>query len=213
MGNNREGEAAVVESKRGTSEVFETKTVAHQETKRTRGVAMALCRRMSASMPLFEPLFQPAAMHQLLFQQPTGLSSGRPTAAMQVVEHEHEYRVEIDAPGLAPSDIKVAIDDGILSVEGKRDETHEKKDDSGAAVYSERRSAAFVRRMALPRDHDPKEIAARAQNGVVSIVVKKKEENDPTASRRVIPVEGDNASSSPSEGQKEPTPADHHHQA
>merc|ERR1712005_65558 len=89
MGNNREGEAAVVESKRGTSEVFETKTVAHQETKRTRGVAMALCRRMSASMPLFEPLFQPAAMHQLLFQQPTGLSSGRPTAAMQVVEHEH----------------------------------------------------------------------------------------------------------------------------
>merc|ERR1712005_13997 len=117
MGNNREGEAAVV-IKRGTSEVFETKTVAHQETKRTRGVAMALCRRMSASMPLFEPLFQPAAMHQLLFQQPTGLSSGRPTAAMQVVEHEHEYRVEIDAPGLAPSDIKVAIDDGILSSRG-----------------------------------------------------------------------------------------------
>merc|ERR1712023_280868 len=124
MGKNREGEAAVVIEARDIR-VFETKTVAHQETKRTRGVAMALCRRMSASMPLFEPL--------------TGLSSGRPTAAMQVVEHEHEYRVEIDAPGLAPSDIKVAIDDGILSVEGKRNETHEKKDESGAVVYSERR--------------------------------------------------------------------------
>merc|ERR1712023_293137 len=125
----------------------------------------ALCRRMSASMPLFEPLFQPAAMHQLLFQQPTGLSSGRPTAAMQVVEHEHEYRVEIDAPGLAPSDIKVAIDDGILSVEGKRNETHEKKDESGAVVYSERRSSAFARRIELPENHDPNQIAARAQDG------------------------------------------------
>ena len=172
---------------------------------------MALCRRMSASMPLFEPLFQPAAMHQLLFQQPTGLSSGRPTAAMQVVEHEHEYRVEIDAPGLAPSDIKVAIDDGILSVEGKRNETHEKKDESGAVVYSERRSSAFARRIALPENHDPKEIAARAQDGVVSIVIKKKPEDEQISKRREIPVEGQ-ALSSPSGAQQEgeqAVPVDH----
>lgn len=172
---------------------------------------MALCRRMSASMPLFEPLFQPAAMHQLLFQQPTGLSSGRPTAAMQVVEHEHEYRVEIDAPGLAPSDIKVAIDDGILSVEGKRNETHEKKDESGAVVYSERRSSAFARRIELPENHDPNQIAARAQDGVVSIVIKKKPEDEQISKRREIPVEGQ-ALSSPSGAQQEgeqAAPVDH----
>merc|ERR1712019_316077 len=146
--------------------------------------------------PLFEPLFQPAAMHQLLFQQPTGLSSGRPTAAMQVVEHEHEYRVEIDAPGLAPRDIKVAIDDGILS---------------GAVVYSERRSSAFARRIALPENHDPKEIAARAQDGVVSIVIKKKPEDEQISKRREIPVEGQ-ALSSPSGAQQEgeqAVPVDH----
>ena len=190
-----------------------TSTIKRKQEQKTRTLeAMALCRRMSMNL---SPLFQPLAAHSpILSHSPTMLKGyARPSATMQVVEHEHEYRVEIDAPGLTPSAIKVTIDDGILSVEGKRDETHEKKDDSGAVVYSERRSAAFVRRMALPRDYDPKEIAARAQNGVVSIVVKKKEENDPTASRRVIPVEGDNASGSPSEGQKEPAPADHHHQA
>ena len=130
---------------------------------------------------------------------------------MQVVEHEHEYRVEIDAPGLAPSDIKVAIDDGILSVEGKRNETHEKKDESGAVVYSERRSSAFARRIALPENHDPKGIAARAQDGVVSIVIKKKPEDEQISKRREIPVEGQ-ALSSPSGAQQEgeqAVPVDH----
>merc|ERR1711963_740158 len=211
MGNVKREGSRKLESQSREFESRLTPTIKRKQEQKTRTLEeMALCRRMSMNL---SPLFQPLAAHSpILSHSPTMLKGyARPSAAMQVVEHE--YRVEIDAPGLTPSDIKVTIDDGILSVEGKRDETHEKKDDSGALVYSERRSAAFVRRMALPRDHDPKEIAARAQNGVVSIVVKKKEENDPTASRRVIPVEGDNASSSPSEGQKEPTPADHHHQA
>ena len=159
------------------------------------------------------PLFQPLAAHSpILSHSPTMLKGyARPSATMQVVEHEHEYRVEIDAPGLTPSDIKVTIDDGILSVEGKRDETHEKKDDSGAVVYSERRSSAFARRIALPENHDPKEIAARAQDGVVSIVIKKKPEDEQISKRREIPVEGQ-ALSSPSGAQQEgeqAVPVDH----
>merc|ERR1712199_61453 len=132
MGNvKREGSRKLeLESREFGSRL--TSTIKRKQEQKTRTLeAMALCRRMSMNL---SPLFQPLAAHS-----PTMLKGyARPSATMQVVEHEHEYRVEIDAPGLTPSDIKVTIDDGILSVEGKRDETHEKKDDSGAVVYSER---------------------------------------------------------------------------
>merc|ERR1712005_87700 len=157
MGNVKREGSRKLESQSREFESRLTPTIKRKQEQKTRTLEeMALCRRMSMNL---SPLFQPLAAHSpILSHSPTMLKGyARPSAAMQVVEHEHEYRVEIDAPGLTPSDIKVTIDDGILSVEGKRDETH-----------------------------------------------KKKEENDPTASRRVIPVEGDNASSSPSEGQKEP---------
>merc|ERR1711907_853026 len=65
-----------------------------------------------------------------------------------------------------------------------------------------RRSSAFARRIALPENHDPKEIAARAQDGVVSIVIKKKPEEEQISKRREIPVEGQ-ALSSPSGAQQE----------
>merc|ERR1712054_437474 len=41
---------------------------------------------------------------------------------LDVIERDTKYEIFIDTPGLGPSDVKVAIEDGILSIEGKRGE-------------------------------------------------------------------------------------------
>lgn len=146
---------------------------------------MALCRRMSLS-PLSMMMYEPAALRQLL--RPGGPAAGR----LQVREDVDAYHIDIDAPGLSPADVKLSIEDGVLSVEGKREEKKEEKDAYGSIVYSERRSSAFARSIRLPDNHDAGDIHARAQDGVVHIVVKKKTE-EPAARARVIPVEGAHA--------------------
>ena len=147
---------------------------------------------MSAHLsPLSMMMFEPAAVRQLL--QPAARGGyGPPAGRLQVRELEDAYHIDVDAPGLSPADVKLSIEDGVLSVEGKREEKKEETDANGTVVYSEKRSSAFARSIQLPDNADAGEIHARAQDGVVRIVVKKKAE-EPAARARVIPVKGAHA--------------------
>ena len=153
---------------------------------------MALCRRMSAHLsPLSLMMMEPAAVRQLL--QPAARGGYGPAAGrLQVRELEDAYQIDVDAPGLSPADVKLSIEDGVLSVEASKREEKEETDANGTVVYSEKKSSAFARSIQLPDNADAGEIHARAQDGVVHIVVKKKAE-EPAARARVIPVEGAHA--------------------
>merc|ERR1719408_68626 len=122
---------------------------------------MALCRNMSAHLSPLSMMYEPVALRQLL--RPAARGGYGPTAGrLQVREDVDAYRIEIDAPGLSPADLKLSIEDGVLSVEGRREESKEEKDANGSIVYSEKRSSAFARSIRLPDNTDAGDIHARA---------------------------------------------------
>ena len=91
------------------------------------------------------------------------------TPAIDVLREEGRLVVRADVPGIKPDEIAVEVDQGVLTLSGKHEETEEKKDKR--FVRRERRFGAFTRRMPLPEGVDPKSIKATTHDGVLEVTI------------------------------------------
>jgi len=97
---------------------------------------------------------------------------GRPrawTPAIDVVRENGNLVVRGDIPGIKPEEVKIEVEDDILTVSGEHEERKEEKDKH--YVRRERRYGAFHRSMALPAGVDPTKIAATTHDGVVEVTI------------------------------------------
>lgn len=76
-------------------------------------------------------------------------------------------------PGVAPSDIEVTIEDGVLTIEGQASSDGERE--NGGYLLRERRSGAFRRSLRLPDDVDADNAASSYAHGVVTVRLPKTE--------------------------------------
>lgn len=87
--------------------------------------------------------------------------------AVDVQETDKEYLIKADLPEIKKDDMKIAIDDGVLSMEGERKQEKEEKGKKFHKV--ERIYGKFVRRMALPSDVDEAKVTAEFKDGVLNV--------------------------------------------
>jgi HSP20 family protein len=97
--------------------------------------------------------------------------------SVDIVEQEDKILVKADMPGLEKGNIKVTVDDGLLTIEGTRNETR-KESDKGY-VRSERFIGTFSRSFNLPAWADSAKIAADYKNGVLEVTIPKTEAAKP----------------------------------
>jgi len=103
----------------------------------------------------------------------------RDRSRMDIIEHDKNYEVTIDAPGLAQEDINIELKEGSLRITGEKSAEHTKENEHGKVIYSERRKQSFFRSFPLPDDADDAAISASHLNGVLSISIQKKEPEKP----------------------------------
>lgn len=127
------------------------------------------------------------------FDTPTGGAPQRWTPAVDVVEHDGEYVVKADLPGVAQDAVSVELDGRVLTISGERNE--ELTSDTGGVRRSERLHGSFRRSLTLPRGIDADAIRASHENGVLEIHIAKPEQPAP----RRIPVRGTADAEQPSE--------------
>jgi len=103
--------------------------------------------------------------------QPATASSGW-VPAVDIVENEDAFGIEIEVPAMSAKDVKVEVKEGVLTVSGDRvqDETDRK------THRRERRFGAFSRSFQLPESVKEDKISAKAKDGVLYLVVPKREE-------------------------------------
>jgi HSP20 family protein len=89
--------------------------------------------------------------------------------AIDVVRDKDSLVVRADVPGLKPEEVKIEVEDDILTVSGEHQESKEEKDKN--YVRRERRYGSFSRSMALPAGVDAKKIKAQTHNGVVEVTI------------------------------------------
>lgn len=106
--------------------------------------------------------------------------------AVNIIENDKEYKVEIAAPGLTKNDFNINVHDNdtlTISVEKKI----EKNDDNKANKYLRREFSysSFRQTMILPDDVKKENIKAKMEDGVLYIDIPKivKEEKPYTAKR------------------------------
>ena len=87
--------------------------------------------------------------------------------AVDVQETDSEYLVKADLPEVKKEDIRVDIQDGMLSVRGER---RQEKEEKGKKFHRiERASGRFERRLAVPAEVDAQTVVAEFKDGVLKV--------------------------------------------
>ena len=129
-------------------------------------------------------------LFQSFFDTPsTGAGNGtsrRWHPAMDLVETEHHFVLRADLPGVAEEDVKVEVEDNVLTLSGER--RHEQEVAKGGYYRLERASGAFARTLTLPEGVDADADEASFDKGVLEVRIPKPEARKP---RRVAISVGD----------------------
>ena len=91
------------------------------------------------------------------------------TPAIDVERDNGNLVLRADVPGIKPEEVKIEVEDDILTVSGGHEESEEKKEKD--YVRRERRYGSFTRSMALAAGVDAKQIKARTRDGVVEVMI------------------------------------------
>ena len=104
--------------------------------------------------------------------------------AINVLESEHSYTVELAAPGLTKDDFDVNINaDGDLTV---RMEKHLKEEETqGRYLRREFAYSKYEKTLILPDDVDKEKIAARVADGILTVELPKKDINNNKITRSI----------------------------
>lgn len=99
------------------------------------------------------------------------IESGDWTPVVDIVENEGSFIVRAELPGVAKDDVKVHIDNGILTIKGeKKVESKDEKRHRVECLYG-----SFVRSFTLPQDVDVEKVEAGYKNGILSLTIPKLE--------------------------------------
>ena len=97
--------------------------------------------------------------------------------AVDIREEESRFVLRADLPGVEPKDIEVTMDDGVLTLRGKRE--LEQREEREGYRRVERVSGQFFRRFTLPDTADSEAISARSQQGVLEVSIPKQPKLQP----------------------------------
>jgi HSP20 family protein len=106
-----------------------------------------------------------------LFDELGSHSLGPWMPAVDVVRRDDAVILRADLPGVGPNDLKLEVEDGILTMSGEHVQEHADTREDGHYVRRERRVGGFTRSIALPPGVDAQSITATTQDGVVEVMI------------------------------------------
>ena len=118
--------------------------------------------------------------NQMLGRSPVGSGElgkvdWRPAA--DIIENEKEYLIKAELPEVRKEDIRIDLNDGVLTIRGERKLETEHKDDKVHRVESF--YGSFARSFRLPDDVDVEGIKAESKDGVLKVRLPKSQQSRP----------------------------------
>ncbi|HMB15601.1 MAG TPA: Hsp20/alpha crystallin family protein [Pelovirga sp.] len=90
---------------------------------------------------------------------------------VDISETDKEFTIKADVPGVKREDVKISIEDQVLSIRG---ESHQEKEDKSEKMHRvERFYGSFSRSFTLPENVDIEKIDASFKDGLLSLVIPK----------------------------------------
>ena len=105
------------------------------------------------------------------------ISTAEWSPAVDIKEETDKFVLYADLPGVAPENIEVNMEAGILTIKGEK-KTETKVEKEGFKRV-ERTCGSFYRRFSLPDTANAEAINAKSKHGVLEIVIPKREAEQP----------------------------------
>jgi len=105
------------------------------------------------------------------------------TPAVNIVEENDNYRIEIAAPGLEKEDFKIDLHNDLLTISSEKKQENEEKNEN--YMRKEFNYRCFKRSFILPDLTDADKIEASHKNGILLVTIPKKEEAKVKAPRQI----------------------------
>jgi HSP20 family protein len=94
-----------------------------------------------------------------------------------ITETDKEYLIKAELPEVKKEDVKVTLDDGVITIAGERRHELEQKDEFEIRVESF--YGTFSRSFSLPENIDAKGIQAQSKDGVLKVRIPKTQAAEP----------------------------------
>ena len=101
------------------------------------------------------------------------------TPSVDISETEQAYLIKAELPEVKKEDVKVTVEDGVLTLSGERRQEKEEKSKKYHRV--ERSYGSFLRSFALPESVDETGVKAEYKDGVLNLHLPKAEKAKPKA--------------------------------
>jgi len=98
---------------------------------------------------------------------------------VDISESDGEYLIKAELPEVKKEDVKVTVEDGVLTIQGER---RQEKEEKGKRYHRVERSyGSFVRSFTLPESVDEGGVKAEYKDGVLNLHLPKSEKVKPKA--------------------------------
>jgi HSP20 family protein len=113
----------------------------------------------------------------------SAIGSSLPSANLK--ETDNRLEVELAAPGMKKDDFKVEIENNLLKISSEKEEEFEETRKKDNYVRKEFSYHSFYRSFYLPETVDENKVQANYKDGVLHVVIDKKEGNKKSITKRI----------------------------
>ena len=99
--------------------------------------------------------------------------------AVDISESEREYLIHVELPEVKKEDVKVSVEEGVLTIHGERKQ--EKEENGNKYHRVERSYGSFARSFTLPDGVDNTKVTAEFKDGMLNLHLPKSERAKPKA--------------------------------
>lgn len=104
--------------------------------------------------------------------------------SVNIKETENEFEVEMAAPGMEKDDFKLEIHNNVLSISSEK-QSGNKSEEGKNITRREFSYQSFSRSFTMPVIVDMEKISAKYENGILRVIIPKKEEAKPKIMKQI----------------------------
>src|SRR4029450_5764144 len=124
-------------------------------------------REMDEALNRFNPFFLAGFPNRMGSGEIHRLTVAGWSPEVDISQDDHEYLLKADLPEMKKDDVRVTVEDGILSVSGERKSVKEEQKKKFHRI--ERSFGNFRRSFTLPEDADSTKVTAEFRDGVLKV--------------------------------------------
>lgn len=126
---------------------------------------ISLRNELNKAFSQFDRIFEPFNFPKMEFENLPLLP------AMDIVDDEKHFKVELEIPGMDEKDIKVAINNGVLTIKGEKSTSKQDKDKN--YMSREIKYGMYERNIQLPEGIDVQNASASFKKGMLWVNIPK----------------------------------------